>query len=124
MVAVGRSYAKKADQKPNKRDTSGSSRRFLRRPAGASSSAAFRVLVLVLVCTCLLWTDLRAAVCPVQDVEVAVPVAPQSRAWCWCMCLGLALMLSGVVIGGVYLYHHYILEVRAQQVYCSGAGQG
>lgn len=34
-----------------------------------------------------------------------------SRAWCWCMCLGMALMLSGVVIGGVYLYHYYVTEV-------------
>ncbi|KAK7938695.1 hypothetical protein WMY93_002021 [Mugilogobius chulae] len=36
---------------------------------------------------------------------------PQSRAWCWCMCLGLALMLSGVVVGGAYLYRYYILEM-------------
>uniref|UniRef100_A0A3Q3WYQ5 Integral membrane protein 2 n=1 Tax=Mola mola TaxID=94237 RepID=A0A3Q3WYQ5_MOLML len=43
----------------------------------------------------------------VQDAEAAVPVHHQSRAWCWCMCLGLALMLSGVVIGGVYLYRLY-----------------
>ncbi|KAA8579180.1 hypothetical protein FQN60_018753, partial [Etheostoma spectabile] len=35
----------------------------------------------------------------------------QSRAWCWCMCLGLALMLSGVVVGGAYLYRFYIVEV-------------
>lgn len=34
----------------------------------------------------------------------------QSRAWCWCMCLGLALMLSGVVIGGVYLCHYDVTE--------------
>ncbi|KAK5860578.1 hypothetical protein PBY51_022042 [Eleginops maclovinus] len=45
-----------------------------------------------------------------KDVE-AVPLRrPQSRAWCWCMCLGLALMLSGVVVGGAYLYRYYILE--------------
>ena len=30
------------------------------------------------------------------------------------MYLGLALMLSGVVVGGAYLYHYYILEVRNQ----------
>ncbi|XP_062258240.1 integral membrane protein 2Bb isoform X3 [Platichthys flesus] len=45
-----------------------------------------------------------------QDAEAAVPVRHQSRAWCWCMCLGLALMLSGVVVGGAYLYRYYILE--------------
>uniref|UniRef100_A0A4W6DF05 Integral membrane protein 2 n=1 Tax=Lates calcarifer TaxID=8187 RepID=A0A4W6DF05_LATCA len=44
------------------------------------------------------------------DAEAAVPVRHQSRAWCWCMCLGLALMLSGVVVGGAYLYRYYILE--------------
>lgn len=47
-----------------------------------------------------------------QDPEVALPVRQQSKAWCWCMCLGLALMLSGVVVGGAYLYRYYILEVR------------
>lgn len=49
-----------------------------------------------------------------QDAEAALPVRPQSRAWCWCMCLGLALMLSGVVVGGAYLYRYYILEVSRQ----------
>ncbi|XP_072301421.1 integral membrane protein 2B-like [Eucyclogobius newberryi] len=43
-----------------------------------------------------------------KDAEAAVPVRPQSRAWCWCMCLGLALMLSGVVVGGAYLYLYYV----------------
>lgn len=52
-----------------------------------------------------------AFVC-VQDVEEILRVRQQSRAWCWCMCLGLALMLSGVVVGGAYLYRYYILEVR------------
>uniref|UniRef100_G3NZ36 Integral membrane protein 2 n=1 Tax=Gasterosteus aculeatus TaxID=69293 RepID=G3NZ36_GASAC len=43
-----------------------------------------------------------------KDVEaVPPPLRHQSRAWCWLMCLGLALMLSGVVVGGAYLYHHY-----------------
>ncbi|KAM9347418.1 integral membrane protein 2B-like isoform 2-T2 [Symphorus nematophorus] len=46
-----------------------------------------------------------------KDAEAALPVRHQSRAWCWCMCLGLALMLSGVVVGGAYLYRYYILEV-------------
>ncbi|KAK6315254.1 integral membrane protein 2B [Coregonus clupeaformis] len=45
-----------------------------------------------------------------KDPEVALPVRQQSKAWCWCMCLGLALMLSGVVVGGAYLYRYYILE--------------
>lgn len=44
-----------------------------------------------------------------------MPLRQQSRAWCWCMCLGLALMMSGVVIGGVYLYRYYILEVSSQR---------
>ncbi|XP_072539675.1 integral membrane protein 2Ba isoform X2 [Salminus brasiliensis] len=46
------------------------------------------------------------------DVEEILRVRQQSRAWCWCMCLGLALMLSGVVVGGAYLYRYYILEER------------
>ncbi|XP_066522307.1 integral membrane protein 2Ba [Hoplias malabaricus] len=46
------------------------------------------------------------------DVEDFIRVRQQSRAWCWCMCLGLALMLSGVVVGGAYLYRYYILEER------------
>ncbi|XP_035605488.1 integral membrane protein 2B-like [Oncorhynchus keta] len=45
-----------------------------------------------------------------KDPEVALPVRQQSKAWCWCVCLGLALMLSGVVVGGAYLYRYYILE--------------
>ncbi|XP_076871743.1 integral membrane protein 2Ba [Brachyhypopomus gauderio] len=44
------------------------------------------------------------------DVEGVVRVRQQSRAWCWCMCLGLALMLSGLVVGGAYLYRYYFLE--------------
>ncbi|XP_034006165.1 integral membrane protein 2B-like isoform X1 [Trematomus bernacchii] len=47
-----------------------------------------------------------------KDVEAAPLIRPASRAWCCCMCLGLALMLSGVVVGGAYLYRYYILEVR------------
>ncbi|XP_067371105.1 integral membrane protein 2Bb isoform X2 [Channa argus] len=45
-----------------------------------------------------------------KDAEAALIVHQQSRAWCWCMCLGLALMLSGVVVGGAYLYRYYIVE--------------
>lgn len=35
----------------------------------------------------------------------------QSRAWCWCLCLGVALVLSGALVGGAYLYHRYFLDV-------------
>ncbi|XP_069745786.1 integral membrane protein 2B-like [Narcine bancroftii] len=42
--------------------------------------------------------------------EEVVPFRHQSRAWCWCMCLGLALMLSGVVVGGAYLYRYFIVQ--------------
>uniref|UniRef100_UPI0037E97D2D integral membrane protein 2B-like isoform X2 n=1 Tax=Semicossyphus pulcher TaxID=241346 RepID=UPI0037E97D2D len=49
-----------------------------------------------------------------KDVEAALVVRHQSRAWCWCMCLGVALMLSGVVVGGAYLYRYYIMEVSRQ----------
>ncbi|XP_037645443.1 integral membrane protein 2B-like isoform X2 [Sebastes umbrosus] len=49
-----------------------------------------------------------------KDAEAALPLRHQSRAWCWCMCLGLALMLSGVVVGGAYLYRYYVLEVSYQ----------
>ncbi|TRY58797.1 hypothetical protein DNTS_009773, partial [Danionella cerebrum] len=44
------------------------------------------------------------------DVEDMLRVRQQSRAWCWCMCLGLALILSGVVVGGAYLYRYNIEE--------------
>ncbi|XP_036401060.1 integral membrane protein 2B-like [Megalops cyprinoides] len=44
------------------------------------------------------------------DVEDGVRVRQQSRAWCWCMCLGLAIMLSGVVVGGAYLYRYLMLQ--------------
>ncbi|KAL2088211.1 hypothetical protein ACEWY4_017039 [Coilia grayii] len=42
-----------------------------------------------------------------KDVEEGVFIRQQSRAWCWCMCLGLALLLSGVLVGGAYLYRYY-----------------
>ncbi|XP_056145042.1 integral membrane protein 2B-like [Lampris incognitus] len=53
-----------------------------------------------------------------KDPEVGLPLRQPSRAWCWCMCLGLAIMLSGVVVGGAYLYRYYILEDA--QVYVCG----
>ncbi|XP_052004377.1 integral membrane protein 2B-like [Xyrauchen texanus] len=45
-----------------------------------------------------------------QDPEAAAFVHQQSKVWCWCFCLGLALVLSGVVVGGAYLYRYYVLE--------------
>ncbi|KAK3569139.1 hypothetical protein QTP86_025455 [Hemibagrus guttatus] len=45
-----------------------------------------------------------------EDPEAAQVVGQPSRAWCWCFYLGLALMLSGVVVGGAYLYRYYVLE--------------
>ncbi|KAG5833728.1 integral membrane protein 2B-like isoform X1 [Anguilla rostrata] len=45
-----------------------------------------------------------------KDPEDDMRVRQQSKAWCWCMCLGLALMLSGVVVGGAYLYRYYVLQ--------------
>ncbi len=53
----------------------------------------------------------RVCVC-IQDLEEGLRIRQQSRAWCWCMCLGLALILSGVVVGGAYLYRYYFIEVR------------
>lgn len=38
------------------------------------------------------------------------------------MCLGLALMLSGVVVGGAYLYRYYILEVSSRAQRGRGGG--
>ncbi|XP_055086589.1 integral membrane protein 2B-like isoform X1 [Periophthalmus magnuspinnatus] len=55
-----------------------------------------------------------------KDAEAVVSVRHQSRAWCWCMCLGLALMLSGVVVGGAYLYRYYITGVNEGQVFYCG----
>ncbi|XP_043556314.1 integral membrane protein 2Bb [Chiloscyllium plagiosum] len=54
----------------------------------------------------------EALIVPDKDPEdvVVVPFRRQSRVWCWCMCLGLALMLSGVVVGGAYLYRYFILQ--------------
>ncbi|KAM6945427.1 integral membrane protein 2B-like [Aplochiton taeniatus] len=52
------------------------------------------------------------------DVEDGLRVRhQQSKAWCWCMCLGLALMLSGVVVGGAYLYRSYLLQ-EGQVYFC------
>ncbi|KAI1899180.1 hypothetical protein AGOR_G00058950 [Albula goreensis] len=52
-----------------------------------------------------------------RDPEDGVRVRQQSKAWCWCMCLGLALMLSGVVVGGVYLNRYFGLQER-QVFFC------
>ncbi|XP_051996351.1 integral membrane protein 2Ba isoform X2 [Xyrauchen texanus] len=46
------------------------------------------------------------------DVEDGLRVRQQSRAWCWCMCLGVALILSGVVVGGAYLYRYFFVEEK------------
>ncbi|XP_058259004.1 integral membrane protein 2Ba isoform X1 [Hemibagrus wyckioides] len=55
------------------------------------------------------------------DVEEVLRVRQQSWAWCWCVCLGLALMLSGVVVGGAYLYKHYMMEFpQEEEVYFCG----
>uniref|UniRef100_H3AEX4 Integral membrane protein 2 n=1 Tax=Latimeria chalumnae TaxID=7897 RepID=H3AEX4_LATCH len=45
-----------------------------------------------------------------QDPEDVVQIRRHSKAWCWCMCLGLALMLSGVVVGGAYLYRYFVFQ--------------
>ncbi|XP_028972686.2 integral membrane protein 2B-like [Esox lucius] len=47
-----------------------------------------------------------------RDPEDGVRVRQHSKVWCWCMRLGLALMLSGVVVGGAYLYKTYLMERR------------
>ncbi|KAK1798734.1 hypothetical protein P4O66_007014, partial [Electrophorus voltai] len=45
------------------------------------------------------------------DVEEIVRVRQQSQTWCWCMSPGTGpLMLSGVVVGGIYLYKYYSPE--------------
>ncbi|XP_024120055.1 integral membrane protein 2Ba isoform X2 [Oryzias melastigma] len=44
------------------------------------------------------------------DAEAALPVHRQSRTWCWCVCLGMALMLSGVLIAGAYLFRYFTVE--------------
>ncbi|KAM6970595.1 integral membrane protein 2Bb [Aplochiton taeniatus] len=50
-----------------------------------------------------------------KDPEVALVARQQSKAWCWCMCLGLALMMSGALVGGAYLYRYYLLKVSQSQ---------
>ncbi|KAJ8350144.1 hypothetical protein SKAU_G00252740 [Synaphobranchus kaupii] len=55
-----------------------------------------------------------------KDPEDGIRVRQQSKAWCWCMCLGLALMLSGVVVGGAYLYRYFMLQVREERVFVCG----
>lgn len=52
------------------------------------------------------------------DLEECRPVyRHQSRLWCWCMFLGLGLMLTGVVVGGAYLYRSYMLQ-EGQVYFC------
>ncbi|MGH0117473.1 UNVERIFIED_CONTAM: hypothetical protein FKN15_078167 [Acipenser sinensis] len=43
-----------------------------------------------------------------KDPEDVIHIRHQSKTWCWCMCLGLALMLSGLVVGGAYLYRYFM----------------
>ncbi|XP_037095903.1 integral membrane protein 2B-like [Syngnathus acus] len=49
-----------------------------------------------------------------KDAEAAMAAAGllrrRSQAWRWCLCLGLALMVSGMLVGGAYLYRYYVLE--------------
>ncbi|XP_067299929.1 integral membrane protein 2Bb isoform X1 [Pseudorasbora parva] len=52
----------------------------------------------------------------VQDPESAVLVRQQSKVWCWCFCLGLALVISGIVVGGAYLYRYYVIEKPDNEV--------
>ncbi|KTF90783.1 hypothetical protein cypCar_00048982, partial [Cyprinus carpio] len=54
------------------------------------------------------------------DVEDGLRIRQQSRAWCWCMCLGLALILSGVVVGGAYLYRYYFIERKNMSIHNNG----
>ncbi|XP_057192344.1 integral membrane protein 2Bb isoform X1 [Triplophysa rosa] len=56
--------------------------------------------------------DSETLISSVQDLEGAVFVRQQSKVWCWCFCLGLALVLSGVLVGGAYLYRYYVQEGR------------
>ncbi|TSK62684.1 Integral membrane protein 2B [Bagarius yarrelli] len=53
-----------------------------------------------------------------EILEHVLRVRQQSWAWCWCVCLGLALMLSGVVVGGAYLYKHYFMEMDDDVFWC------
>lgn len=63
-------------------------------------------------------TLLAAAASNEPDAEAAVPQRPPSRTWCWCMCLGVALMMSGVLIGGVYLYRYYHHQQEDHVFFC------
>ncbi|XP_058884842.1 integral membrane protein 2B isoform X3 [Acipenser ruthenus] len=47
-----------------------------------------------------------------KDPEDEIHIRHQSKTWCWCMCLGLALMLSGLVVGGAYLYRYFMYPVN------------
>ncbi|XP_033866253.1 integral membrane protein 2B-like [Acipenser ruthenus] len=54
-----------------------------------------------------------------KDPEDVIHIRHQSKTWCWCMCLGLALMLSGLVVGGAYLYR-YIMYPEGEGVFFCG----
>ncbi|XP_056610338.1 integral membrane protein 2Bb isoform X2 [Triplophysa dalaica] len=58
----------------------------------------------------------------VQDLEGAVFVRQQSKVWCWCFCLGLGLVLSGVLVGGAYLYRYYVHEDIPEGAFFCGVG--
>ncbi|XP_026127680.1 integral membrane protein 2B-like isoform X1 [Carassius auratus] len=57
-------------------------------------------------------TKKECLIAGVQDTEAAVLVRPQSKVWCLCFSLGLALVLSGLVVGGAYLYRYHVLEMQ------------
>ncbi|XP_052420709.1 integral membrane protein 2Bb isoform X2 [Carassius gibelio] len=63
-------------------------------------------------------TKKECLIAGVQDTEAAVLVRPQSKVWCLCFSLGLALVLSGLVVGGAYLYRYHVLE--EEQVFVCG----
>ncbi|KAK1169731.1 integral membrane protein 2B-like [Acipenser oxyrinchus oxyrinchus] len=54
-----------------------------------------------------------------KDPEDVIHIRHQSKTWYWCMCLGLALMLSGLVVGGAYLYR-YIMTPEGEGVFFCG----
>ncbi|XP_041128240.1 integral membrane protein 2B-like [Polyodon spathula] len=53
-----------------------------------------------------------------KDPEDVIHIRHQSKTWCWCMCLGLALMLSGVVVGGAYLYRYFMYPKGEGMFFC------
>ncbi|MGH0143099.1 UNVERIFIED_CONTAM: hypothetical protein FKN15_029790 [Acipenser sinensis] len=53
-----------------------------------------------------------------KDPEDVIHIRHQSKTWCWCMCLGLALMLSGLVVGGAYLYRYFMYPEGEGVFFC------